>query len=207
MPETEPPLSGASMGRFDLSEISGALWKNWLRGKWVGGAFLSVFLGGLAVLLAYLVLQGFEGTGLSSHTLNGLGILAFFAASSIVLYLANIQVARPATAVVVSEEGLQVQYPTRGTALLRWSDPRFRLSFEGYSSSVAKTLVFVSAVGAFKPRLYASEAAARAITGAATGAGLEVKTSTPGRFSFESVIRIRARRPEDPPRAAPAASI
>lgn len=195
----ETPLPGATGGRFDLSDISQRYWTRWLRGKWVGGTFVVAFMGFLAALIGYGALATLITDGLTSHVLSGLGLFAFFAAASILMFISDIQVSRPAREVIVSEAGVEIRFPSSGTVLLRWSDPKFKLTLDGFYSAIAGSRVFVAAVGAFRPRIYASQEATRVIVAAAQRAGLDVKMPSQGAFDADSTIRIRASRPRPAP--------
>ncbi|MCI4317811.1 MAG: hypothetical protein L3J96_04670, partial [Thermoplasmata archaeon] len=170
----------------------------WLRGKWLGGVVVWAAMAVFAAVTFYSALVGNPGGDFTVHTAYGLGLAAFFAGSSILLYLANIQVARPAREVCVSQEGLEIRYPTRGSILLRWSDPSFALQLAGFPSSALRSVTYVSQVGWLKPRLYSSADAARVITAAARQAGLDVSTPQGEVFDFTTTVRIRARRSAPP---------
>jgi len=181
----------ASPRTFDLSDISRILWKKWLRYRWSVNIFLTGFLAFGAVFFAYwAVVDSLAGQYLYKGRAD-IVFVAFFAVFAGVMYWSGHFVAKPASALVLTPNELEIRYPSTGPRRMQWSDPKFKLEI---STSYHATLSTHLRDCRFwwKPRLFMRDDAADAIVTAARLAGLEVRAvKDPNSTSGEATL-IRA---------------
>jgi len=180
--------------RFDLTDISQRLWLKWLRGKWMMGLVgVSVCV---VVSLAFLYRAAISSTGGDFLYLGSSDLVLFglFAIGGGLISWSQILVSKPASAVVVSQRGVEIQYPSYAPMRLDWTDRSFRLrTSPGHYFALDRDLS--CAQFWWKPRAFLPEEVVAAIATSARGHGLDVRTvKDPNSVTGEGMV-IRATRP------------
>jgi len=168
-------MSAPSETSYDLSEISHVLWVRWLRSRRV---MVLIVLGVCALAAVGFVYLTIRDT-LAGHWMHqgqaDVAFIGFFAAFGGVFWWAGRFVAKTATAVVITKNGVEIQYPTSRPLILNWADPSFRMRISTIFDSNLQSRLQVSQFWS-RPRLYMWENVGAAVVDAARAAGMEIRT-------------------------------
>ncbi len=179
--------------KFDLSEISRMLWVKWLRFKWANHAMAVAFFSLAAAVFVYsAITSSLAGDYLYKGRADFV-FVAFFAVFAGLFVWSGHSVSKPATAVLVSQGGIEIQYPSYRPKVLEWTDASFHLKIStSYHPSFGGNLQ--GSQFWWKPRLFMKDEVANAIVTAARAHGMDVQTVDDPNSNTGKGILIQAPR-------------